>query len=55
MWGREGLDGRPRPVPFADMQGACDHTPTAPGDHKGPPHHSSPPSPLRNLMGFSLG
>ena len=29
-----GLYGRPRPVPFADMEGERDHTP-APGDHKG--------------------
>ena len=27
MWGREGLYGRPRPVPFADMEGERDHTP----------------------------
>ncbi|HLQ28449.1 MAG TPA: hypothetical protein VK140_04325 [Ktedonobacteraceae bacterium] len=25
------------------------------GDHKGPPSHSSPPSPLRMLMSFFLG
>ena len=25
------------------------------GDHKGPPRSSQPPSPLRMLMGFSLG
>ncbi len=25
------------------------------GDHKGPPHTTLPPSPLRMLMGFSLG
>jgi len=23
------------------------------GDHQGPPRHSSPPSPLRMVMGFS--
>ena len=26
--GGEGLDGRPRPVPCADMEGARDHTPS---------------------------
>ncbi len=25
------------------------------GDHKGPPFPAPPPSPLRTLMGFSLG
>ncbi len=25
------------------------------GDHKGPPFPTPPPSPLQNLMGFSLG
>src|SRR6266446_6813147 len=28
MWGREGLDGRPRPGPCADMEGERDHTPS---------------------------
>ncbi len=36
-WGREGLDGRPRPVPCAHLWGNA-LTPPAPGDHKGPPH-----------------
>jgi hypothetical protein len=28
-------------------------TPPAPGDHKGPPFPTPPPSPLQKLMGFS--
>src|SRR5216683_436807 len=36
-WGREGLDGRPRPVPCAHLWGNA-LTPPAPGDHQGPPH-----------------
>src|SRR5260221_11528006 len=36
-WGREGLYGRPRPVPCAHLwRNAL--TPPPPGDHKGPPH-----------------
>ena len=38
--GGEGLYGRPRPGPFAYMQGERDHTPP-PGDHKGPPFPTS--------------
>src|SRR5260221_2203995 len=35
-WGREGLDGRPRPVPCAHLwENAL--TPPPPGDHQGPP------------------
>ncbi len=40
MWGWEGLYGRPE-------QDA--------GDHKGPPFHSPPLSPLRMLMGLVFG
>ena len=36
-WGREGLYGRPRPVPCAHLWGNA-ITPPPPGDHKGPPH-----------------
>src|SRR5258707_1662612 len=36
-WGREGLYGRPRPVPCTPLWGNA-LTPPAPGDHKGPPH-----------------
>src|SRR5712692_2730712 len=39
-WGREGLDGRPRPVPYAHLWGNA-LTPPAPGDHKGPPFPTS--------------
>src|SRR5712692_6791379 len=36
-WGREGLDGRPRPVPCAHLwRNAL--TPPPPGDHQGPLH-----------------
>src|SRR5260370_1295838 len=44
--GREGLYGRPRPVPCAHLWGNA-LPPPPPGDHKGPPSLSSPPSPLR--------
>src|SRR5713101_4897497 len=44
--GGEGLDGRPRPGPCAHLwRNAL--TPPAPGDHKGPPFPTPPPSPLR--------
>ncbi len=33
----------------------CQHRNQDAGDHKGPPRHSSPPSPLRMLMSFVLG
>jgi len=33
----------------------CQHREQDAGDHKGPPFPTPPPSPLRNLMGFSLG
>ena len=33
----------------------CKHREQDAGDHKGPPRHSSPPSPLRMLMSFVLG
>jgi hypothetical protein len=33
----------------------CQHREQDAGDHKGPPRHSSPPSPLRMLMSFVLG
>ena len=36
-WGREGLYGRPRPVPCAHLWGDA-LTPPAPGDHQGPLH-----------------
>ena len=50
MWGREDLYGRP-------VLGviAFPHSPVGEqdaGDHKGPPRHPSPPSPLRNVMSF---
>jgi len=34
---------------------ACEHRNQDAGDHKGPPHRSPPPSPLRMLMSFLLG
>ncbi len=40
MWGREGLYGRPRPGPCAQLWGNA-LTPPAPGDHKGPPFPTS--------------
>src|SRR5258708_453111 len=36
-WGREGLDGRPRPVPCAHLSENALPPPPA-GDHQGPPH-----------------
>ncbi len=36
MWGREGLDGRPRPVPCIPLWGERARTP--PSDHQGPLH-----------------
>jgi hypothetical protein len=33
---------------------ACEHREQDAGDHKGPPFPTPPPSPLQNLMGFSL-
>ncbi len=33
----------------------CKHREQDAGDHKGPPRHSSPPSPLQMLMSFVLG
>src|SRR5436190_23229727 len=37
--GREGLHGRPRPVPVASMLG--EHVTPPAGDHEGPPNPSS--------------
>ncbi len=35
--------------------GGGEHREQDAGDHKGPPRRPAPPSPLRMLMGFSLG
>ncbi len=55
MGGWEGLYGRPRrPIRLTNHTVGKTEGGTA-GDHKGPPRPSQPPSPLRMLMGFSLG
>jgi len=39
---------------FGRQSSSGEHSEQDAGDRKGPPRRSSPPSPLRNLMGFSL-
>jgi len=46
--GWEGLSGRP-------SVGEGEPKEPDAGDQKGPPRPSTPPSPLRTLMGFSFG
>src|SRR6266566_5164598 len=45
--GREGLYGRPRPVPLALLLGKHDHLPTPRATIKALPTPHHPPSPLR--------
>src|SRR5438874_10682469 len=45
--GREGLYGRPRPVPLADILKKHDHLPTPRATIKALPTSHHPPSPLR--------
>src|SRR5258708_13455550 len=61
-WGREGLYGRPRPVPCAHLWGSA-LTPPPPDDHKAPPNirptalaptHHPPPSQSSRLTWMTL-
>jgi hypothetical protein len=45
----------PYRTPFGRQHSSGEHRDQDAGDHKGPPVPALPPSPLRMLMGFSLG